>query len=104
MRSADIAAPPGMNARRRRRGTSSNIVIDHAMFVATPVHRAALLWQQIAGRLSYETRRAALNAVGRKKRNAPRQRQSAKAAAFRSLAERAIGKQAAAVPRAAVRH
>jgi hypothetical protein len=28
--------------------------IDHAMFVATPGHRAALLWQQIAGRLSYE--------------------------------------------------
>src|SRR5262249_37476045 len=35
-------------------GNSSNIVIDHAMFVATPGHRAALLWQQIAGRLSYE--------------------------------------------------
>jgi ribosomal protein L5 len=74
------------------------------MFVGTPGHTAALLWQQIAARLNLGKRAALLQLLSGAKNETRRNKEKQQDRSFRLRAEHAIGSQAAVIQRLCWRH
>jgi hypothetical protein len=74
------------------------------MFFGTPGHMAALLSQQIAGRLTQENAPRCFELLSGARNGTRRNKENQQDRSFRPLAERVIGKRVAEIRRVVVRH